>query len=144
MSQLIGDAGKGRIIAFIIDNFVACLLSFLLVGAVHSDNGFISGTALGLTYLSYFFVFELLWGRTPGKFFQGLVVRDINGGRCNARQILIRTLARLLEANPILLGGIPAGIALVSSAQKQRIGDALAGTVVVSRDAVLDDETAEV
>jgi uncharacterized RDD family membrane protein YckC len=37
-----------------------------------------------------------------------------------------------LEANPILFGGIPAGIAIISSAKKQRIGDLLAGTVVVS------------
>ena len=136
MSHLVGDSGKGRIIAFIIDNFVACLLSFLVVGAIHSDNAFISGTSLGLTYLLYFFLFELVWARTPGKFFQGLVVRDINGGRCNARQILLRTLARILEANPILLGGIPAGIAIIASTQKQRIGDTLAHTVVVSRHAL--------
>jgi uncharacterized RDD family membrane protein YckC len=133
MSQLTGDSGKGRIIAFIIDNFVACLLSFLVVGAIHSDNAFVSGTALCLTYLLYFFVFELLWARTPGKFFQGLVVRHINGARCNAMQILLRTVARILEANPILLGGIPAGIAIMASTQKQRIGDTLAHTVVVSR-----------
>ena len=138
MSHLIGDAGKQRIIAFIIDNFVACLLSFLVVGAIHSDNGLISATALCLTYLLYFFVFELLWGRTPGKFFQGLVVRDVNGGRCNVTQILMRTLARILEANPILLGGIPAGIAIMASTQKQRIGDTLARTVVVSRHALPD------
>ena len=137
MPQLIGDAGKPRIIAFIIDNFIACLLSFLVVGAIHSDNSVLSGTVLCLTYLLYFFVFELVWGRTPGKFFQGLVVRDINGGRCNAKQILLRTVARILEANPILLGGIPAGIAVISSANKQRIGDSLAGTVVVSRQATL-------
>src|SRR5215831_11967160 len=133
MSQLIGDSGKGRIVAFIIDNFVACLLSLLVVGAIHSDNAFISGPALCLTYLLYFFVFELVWARTPGKFFQGLVVRDLDGGRCNVKQILLRTVARILEANPILLGGIPAGVAIMASTQKQRIGDTLAHTVVVSR-----------
>ncbi len=138
MSHLIGDSSKARIIAFIIDNFVACLLSFLIVGAIHSENAIISGTVLCFTYLAYFFVFELLWGRTPGKFFQGLVVRDINGGRCNAKQILLRTVARILEANPILLGGIPAGIAVISTTQKQRIGDTLAGTVVISRQTALD------
>ena len=138
MSHLIGDAGKARIIAFIIDNFVACLLAFLCVGAIQSDNAIISGTVLGLTYLAYFFVFEITWGRTPGKFFQGLVVRDVNGGRCTVKQILIRTITRTLEANPILLGGIPAGIAIISSTQKQRIGDSLAGTVVVPRQAARD------
>jgi len=136
MAQLIGDSGKARIVAFIIDNLFACLLSFLVVGAIHSDNEFVSGASLCLTYLLYFFAFELSLGRTPGKFFQGLVVRDINGGRCNVVQILLRTLARILEANPILLGGIPAGIAIVASTRKQRIGDTLAGTVVISGQAL--------
>ena len=138
MSQLIGDASKARIIAFIIDNIIACLLSLLIVGVMHSDNAILSATVLCLTYLSYFFLFELAWERTPGKFFQGLVIRDMDGGRCNAKQILLRTMARILEANPILLGGIPAGIAVSASAHKQRIGDTLAGTVVVSRQALVD------
>ena len=143
MPHLIGEAGKSRIIAFIIDNFVACLLSFLVVGIIHSNNAVLSGTTLCLTYLLYFFVFEFVWARTPGKFFQGLVVRDINGGRCNLKQILLRTAARIVEANPILLGGIPAGIAIISSANKQRIGDSLAGTVVVSRQTTLDIATGD-
>src|SRR3982751_4031164 len=138
MSQLIGDASKARIIAFIIDNIIACLLSLLIVGVMHSDNAILSATVLCLTYLSYFFLFELGWERTPGKFFQGLVIRDMDGGRCNAKQILLRTMARILEANPILLGGIPAGIAVSASSHKQRIGDTLAGTVVVSRQALVD------
>jgi uncharacterized RDD family membrane protein YckC len=141
MTPLIGDASKARIIAFIIDNLLACLVSFLIVGAIHSENPIVSGTTLGVAYLAYFFCFELFWSRTPGKFLQGLVVRDINGGRCSGKQILLRTAARLLEANPFLFGGIPAGIAVFASAHKQRMGDSLAGTVVVSRQAVLSAPT---
>ena len=138
MQRLVGDGSKARIIAFIIDNLIASLLSVLTVGAIGSANPIISGSILCLTYLLYFFVFEILWSRTPGKFFQGLVVRGIDGGRSNTKQILIRTIARIIEANPILLGGIPAGITIISSTEKQRIGDILAGTVVVSRHAKLD------
>ena len=128
-----GDASKARIIAFIIDNLAASLIAILTVGAIGSDVAIVSGTILCLAYLSYFFVFEILWSRTPGKFLQGLVVRDVDGGPCSLTQTLIRTFARILEANPILLGGIPAGIAIISSATKQRLGDMLAGTVVISR-----------
>lgn len=131
--DLIGDASKARIIAFIIDNLFACLISVLTVGLVQTDSSIVGGTVLCFTYLFYFFVFEWLWSRTPGKFMQGLVVRRIDGTRANLQSHLIRTLARLLEANPILLGGIPAGIAIISSTRKQRIGDSLAGTVVVSK-----------
>jgi len=131
--NLIGDASKARIIAFIIDNLLACLISILTVGLVHTQSAILGSTVVCVTYLSYFFVFEMLWSRTPGKFMQGLVVRNVDGTRCGLKGHLIRTLARLLEANPILLGGIPAGIAIFSSERKQRIGDALAGTVVISR-----------
>ena len=131
--DLIGDASKARIIAFIIDNLLACLVSILTVGLIHTDSSILGVTVLCSTYLGYFFIFEVLWSRTPGKFLQGLVVRNIDGTRTSLKSHLIRTIARLLEANPILFGGIPAGIAIISSTRKQRIGDSLAGTVVVSR-----------
>jgi uncharacterized RDD family membrane protein YckC len=131
--NLIGDASKARIIAFIIDNLLACLISILTVGLIHTESAILGSTVVCVTYLSYFFVLEMSWSRTPGKFMQGLVVRNVDGTRCRLKGHLIRTLARLLEANPILLGGIPAGIAIFSSERKQRIGDALAGTIVISR-----------
>ena len=131
--ELIGDASKARIIAFIIDNLLACFISILTAGLIHTENAILTVTTVSVTYLAYFFLFELLWSRTPGKFMQGLVVRNIDGARCNPKSHLIRTLARILEANPILLGGIPAGLAIFSSPKKQRMGDAMAGTVVISR-----------
>lgn len=131
--DLIGDASKARIAAFIIDNLIACLLAILSVGLIGSPNPYVSGSILGLAYLGYFFIFEALWSRTPGKFLQGLVVLKTDGSRCRLRDHIIRTLARTIEANPILFGGMPAGVAIFASARKQRIGDSLAGTVVVSR-----------
>jgi len=131
--DLIGDASKARIIAFVIDNLVACLIAVLTVGLIHTDSSIVGGTTVCSTYLAYFFIFEVLWSRTPGKFMQGLVVRNIDGTRTSLTGHLIRTLTRVLEANPILLGGVPAGIAIFASVRKQRIGDSLAGTVVVSR-----------
>jgi uncharacterized RDD family membrane protein YckC len=141
MPQLVGDATKARIFAFIIDNLIACLLAILLVGKLHVENGFVSATVLSLTYLSYFFVFELAFARTPGKMLQGLVVRNIDGGKCDAKQVFIRTLTRIFEANPILFGGLPAGLMVATSTSRQRIGDMLAGTVVVSKDISISEET---
>jgi uncharacterized RDD family membrane protein YckC len=42
-------------------------------------------------------------------------------------------LLRLVEVNPLLVGGLPAGIVAVLSPRKQRLGDMLAGTLVVYR-----------
>ena len=132
--DLIGDTSKARILAFFIDNLIACLISIVAVGLIHSESSIVGGTVLCFAYLSYFFIFEALWSRTPGKFLQGLVIRRIDGTRCDLKCHLIRTLARILEADPILLGGLPAGIAIFSSPRKQRIDDSLAGTVVISKD----------
>jgi uncharacterized RDD family membrane protein YckC len=86
-------------------------------------------------------VFEVTLARTPGKIWQGLVIRDINGGPSNAKQIFIRTLMRILEANPILFGGLPAGLLVATSTSRQRMGDSLAGTVVVPKDVSISEET---
>jgi uncharacterized RDD family membrane protein YckC len=141
MPQLVGDATKARIFAFVIDNLIACLLAIIVVGKLGFENGVVSGTILSMTYLLYFFVFEAAFGRTPGKMFQGLVVRNIDGQKCNAKQIVIRTLTRILEANPILFGGLPAGLLVATSTSRQRMGDSLAGTVVVSKDIPISEET---
>src|SRR6185503_6550466 len=128
--ELMGDASKARIIAFIIDNLIACFASLLTAGLIKSNNPILTGGVLTVSYLGYFFIFESVCSRTPGKFLQGLVVRKEDGTLCQLKDHLTRTLTRILEANPILFGGIPAGIAIFSSARKQRWGDSLAGTVV--------------
>ncbi|MCA9131453.1 MAG: RDD family protein, partial [Planctomycetales bacterium] len=70
---------------------------------------------------------------TPGKYFAGLTIRDFDGGRCSFRQTIVRTLFRVIEVNPILLGGIPAAASILWSRDKQRFGDKVARTVVVPR-----------
>jgi uncharacterized RDD family membrane protein YckC len=129
---MIGNSGRPRIFAFILDNLLATVAAFLAVAALKSDSSYLAGGTLCLTYLGYFFISEALWSRTPGKYLQGLVVVDPSGGRCGWRRALVRTLLRVVEANPLLLGGLPAGIAILASERNQRLGDLAAGTIVVS------------
>ncbi|MBL8516958.1 MAG: RDD family protein [Betaproteobacteria bacterium] len=90
-----------------------------------------------LLAVSYFVVTEWLWGRTLGKVLTGTIVVNESGGRPNLGQVLVRTVLRLFEVNPLLAGGVPAGIAAAVSSRKQRIGDMIANTYVVrSRDVV--------
>jgi uncharacterized RDD family membrane protein YckC len=79
----------------------------------------------------YFPVCEALWGRTVGKLLTGLVVIDRDGRPPGFVKAILRTLLRLVEVNPLLLGGIPAAIAVVASKNRQRLGDMLARTYVV-------------
>lgn len=129
---VVGDASKARLIAAFIDHLIALGLMFFLVAQVPEDLPWLKATFFFGVYLLYYFVLEALWSRTIGKFVQGLVVRKLDGTPCDWKAALIRTITRLVEVNPLLLGGLPAGIAIIASNHKQRIGDLLAQTVVVS------------
>jgi uncharacterized RDD family membrane protein YckC len=74
---------------------------------------------------------EWLTGRTIGKLLLGIVVVRFDGGRTRFWQILVRTLLRVVEVNPVLFGALPAGVLVLVSPNRQRLGDRLAGTVVV-------------
>lgn len=129
---MIGNSGRPRIFAFLIDNLLAMVAAFLAVAALKTESSYLGGGALCLTYLSYFFLFEATWSRTPGKYLQGLKVVDPSGGHCGWRRSLVRTLLRVVEANPLLFGGLPAGLAILASKRNQRLGDLAAGTLVIS------------
>src|ERR1044071_7893363 len=92
---MIGNAGKPRIYAFIIDNLVATIMAFILVALFGSKGSLVSGIALCLTYLLYYLVFEVSLSRTPGKIAQGLEVRKLDGSRCDFKSALIRTSLRI-------------------------------------------------
>lgn len=129
---IIGDASKARLLALFIDHLIAFALMMLAVAFVPESLPQMKTLFFILIYLAYFVVLEALWSRTLGKFVQGLVVRKLDGSRCDWTAALIRGFLRIFEVNPLLLGGLPAGLVIIASERKQRIGDMLAGTVVVS------------
>lgn len=59
----------------------------------------------------YYLFFEVLFGRTPGKWLTSTGVVDLDGERPRPRQILIRSLARLVPLEPFsFLGASPSGL----------------------------------
>ena len=122
-----------RHMAATVDSLVAIVLSFLLAQQVPEDLPIMVALTVVGVYLGYFFLLEALFGTTPGKFSTGLKIVSYNGSPCSTKQIAIRTLFRLLETNPLLLGAIPAAARIIFSRDKQRFGDLLAGTIVVFR-----------
>jgi uncharacterized RDD family membrane protein YckC len=127
----VGDASKSRLIAAFFDHLIAFALMLVIVGVVPEEFPVVKAVLFFLVYLSYYFVLETFWSRTMGKYLQGLVVRTTDGSLIGWKAALIRSVTRIVEVNPLLLGGLPAGIAIISSERKQRIGDLLAGTLVV-------------
>jgi uncharacterized RDD family membrane protein YckC len=130
--KISGVANKERVIALFIDNLIAIALTFFLMILVPEKWPVLKGIVLVSAYLGYFILFEGMWSRTPGKYFQGLMVRKVDGRKIDWRSAFVRGITRIIEINPVLLGGFPAGIIIISSDRKQRVGDMLAGTVVVS------------
>ncbi len=84
-----------------------------------------------LLAISYFPVTEGLTGRSLGKAISATKVVDRFGQPPGIVKAIIRTLTRLIEVNPLLAGGIPAGLIVNFSKNHQRLGDMLAGTFVI-------------
>jgi uncharacterized RDD family membrane protein YckC len=134
MVEIVGDTSKARLLAAFIDHLLAFGLMLLIVALMPEKSALLKGSLFFIAYLAYYVILEALWSRTLGKYFQRLVVRKLDGSHCSWKAALIRGMARVIEVNPLLLGGLPAGLVIISTERKQRIGDLLAGTVVVSID----------
>ncbi|MCF6405728.1 RDD family protein [Chitinophaga filiformis] len=86
-----------------------------------------------LPMLFYFLVLEIIMnGQTPGKLLLNIKVRNMQGGKPSISQHLIRWLFRMLETPYIFWNGIIPIIAMLRSPYDQRLGDIVAGTIVVS------------
>jgi uncharacterized RDD family membrane protein YckC len=73
---------------------------------------------LAIVVLLYFVITEGFWGRSLGKLLTGLKIVDKNGRSPGIGRALLRTLLRLFEVNPLLIGGIPAAIAVMCTKRK--------------------------
>lgn len=122
--------------------WVATIIDFLiwagLIGTIFIAVEVIGGTAsvvvmigwfMGL--ISYYLFLEGYTGYTAGKFFLRIQVVNEQGGIPRFVKSLLRSLVRLIETNPLLFGGLPAGIIVLATSKKQRLGDMAADTYVV-------------
>src|SRR2546430_9143585 len=149
-----GRALPRRVLALIADTAVISLRDAILngtfgitrvtsgVATTVGSGGYTSFTTqttvdwpwLALLWVTYYTVFEGFFGATLGKRLTGLRVTDLEGRRISWQGSIVRNIARLLDVLPFayLLGGI---LTLVTR-RHQRLGDLLAGTVVVPLAAV--------
>jgi uncharacterized RDD family membrane protein YckC len=132
-------AGAGsRFLAISIDAVVtygAPLLLFQLVAPLLGG-----GFAFALT-ITFVFALNLGWhvyfetrrgGRTPGKRALGIRVVDARGLPISLHQSMVRNIVRTLDAAPVFYG--VAAITSLIDGSRRRIGDLVAGTLVI-RDA---------
>lgn len=145
--QLAGPCS--RFLAWVIDELVqwALFVLVLVIGLVVGISGAIVGGELGLLGLAiivlatfairsfYHIVFEMRWnGQSPGKRALRLRVLSEEGTRVSFHQSMTRNLLRFLDGMPLgaLFMSYLFGLtAMLVSSKRQRVGDLLAGTVVV-------------
>ncbi|GAA4782349.1 RDD family protein [Actinomycetospora chlora] len=118
---------------------VLLVLLLLLTSLIGSEVDDALAAAVGIGVVVGVFVgYPLLWetltrGRSPGKYAMGLRVVRTDGGPIVFRHALARALAGFIVDFGLLSGftGIVAIVVSASTARGQRVGDLLAGTLVV-------------
>lgn len=126
-----------RALAWMIDTLVAAMLAMLVIFGVSiafaAFPGFGSFFAFVIWFLidwGYAIVLESAWsGQTIGKRVFGLRVLQESGVRITWLQAMLRNLARPIDRFPALY--VVGGVAALFTDAHQRLGDLLAGTIVV-------------
>jgi len=147
-------AGIGsRSLALAIDTLlqIAVLIVLGLIGAIISYAGvlprlgkqYVYAILIFIGFLSqfgYFAFFEAIWnGRTPGKRWIHLRVIMDSGRPLGAQGAILRNLMRIVDSLPSIYAvGI---ITSLISPQNKRIGDYLAGTVVIQEKSIQADRS---
>ena len=119
--------------ATVVDTIVFIVAGVLLI-FLPGEKFIATGIALWSVFvLLYYILLEGLTGSTLGKMLLGLKVVDDRGNPPGLVKETVRTIIRAFEVNPLLMGGIPAGIAVLASKKRQRIGDMAANTFVLRK-----------
>lgn len=123
-----GEIFGRRFAAFVIDtvlSFCILLLADLALGAELYQRTI----ALWLLLFAGYYIFtEGRYGATPGKKLMALRVVNQQLGPCGYGRALVRFLLRIVECYTVPLMGL---IGFWNSKTGRRVGDALAGTLVV-------------
>lgn len=124
-------------IASVVLMFVCFMLLGIFAGTGDQAESFlffmiilIAFLAILTIYIGYPLAFELLWnGQTPGKRWTGIRVASKDGLPLGLKEIAIRNLFRMVDYLPSY--GFVGMVSFLGTKHQQRVGDIVAGTVVV-------------
>jgi len=137
-------AGLGRrFAAHLVDGFIYLMVYFIIGSMVASQTGGMTDEGFSmqgapalvtilltfLVTLGYFAVLESSRsGKTLGKLMAGIRVADVGGGKASFSQALVRNILRVVDFLVFYILGI---VLILMSDRNQRLGDRVAGTVVL-------------
>ena len=140
---------RGRFLALLADTVILSILDAIVNGTFGVERvtsgltdpmlsgGFarftttteIDGFLLLVIWVGYYTLFETLFGASPGKALAHLRVVDAQRRPATFRAILLRNLVRPIDALPV--GYLLGGALVLFTRDHQRLGDRIAGTMVV-------------
>ncbi len=131
----VGSRGAAYLIDFSIQTVFDIAVYAALVTTVSSEtSSFVAAGIYALVYFvvtfGYFVLFETFdAGRSIGKRALGIKVTRLDGSAVTFRASLVRNLVRVLYAFPLFY--LVDAVLILGSKRNQRLGDFLAGTLVV-------------
>lgn len=126
-----------RMAAMILDAAIYLVFAWIVAagtGGTTSEGFELQGVAAFLTFVAwaaYYVLLEAYLGGTIGKLALGMRVVDGKGEAPGLGPAITRNLLRIVDFLPFAY--ILGGLAVALSREKQRVGDRVAGTYVVSR-----------
>jgi uncharacterized RDD family membrane protein YckC len=128
---------QSRFLALLIDQVIVVTGTIAVLTVLSTGMSAFPGFASALAYVvlflmdwGYYIGLETIWsGQTIGKRILGLRVIQENGVRIGFFHAAVRNLLRLLDRLPILY--LVGGVFVLFSETHQRLGDMLAGTIVI-------------
>jgi uncharacterized RDD family membrane protein YckC len=126
-----------RMLAYSIDLAVIGAFGFVLQRLL-APLRFFGEDASGALITAFYFTISLIYmslaewtwrGQSVGKRLLGLRVVEANGLRLELPQVIVRNLMRFIDALPVLY--LVGAVSCVLNRRRQRLGDVVAGTVVV-------------
>ena len=130
----LGDRILGRILDFLVliayGIVLFAIIGFGNLGRFTERNGWLMLLFLGIPVVFYDLLSEMLLnGQSVGKKIMGIKVISLNGSQASFSQYLIRWLFRIVDFS--FSGSMVALIMVAVTEKKQRLGDLVAGTVLV-------------
>ncbi|TPW13027.1 MAG: hypothetical protein FD127_2284 [Acidimicrobiaceae bacterium] len=117
--------------ALLVASFVIVLVGGLMRDAGESFVQTAFAVTITLILLGYPVVMETLWrGRTLGKMWMGLRAITVDGSPITARHATLRMMGGLVD-KLLPPGGVTGALFVLGTRRHQRVGDLLAGTIVI-------------
>lgn len=126
-----GDVVVQRAVAFVVDHVLSIVLAVVLGAALVVTTGsrVLVFVGVAATWLGYFVGFEAIWGQTPGKWFLGIAVVNLDDyGPITPKQAVIRNVLRVVDGFASYAVGL---VVMLTNDERMRIGDHAALTTVV-------------